>query len=105
MQPRKAREVAIGRAEDQTVFNGYCGEVRIRHEVRVNAGRFKKVTKNFTMAILGLRYPDGIAAKPREYLPPCVRYARGTIEHTWIGGHAQKCEEARPWQSDRCRAV
>ena len=91
-QSREAREVSIRRAENQTVFNGDCGEVRVRHEVRLDAWCFKEFAKNFAMAIRGFRDPRGIAAKPREYLPPCVGYGRGTLEHTWIGGHAQESQ-------------
>ena len=87
------------------MFNGYCGEVRVRHEVCLDAWCFKEFPKNFAMAIRGFRDPHGIAAKPREYLPPCVGYGRGPLEHTWIGGHAQESQQARPRQADRRRAI
>ena len=67
-QSRKAREIAVGGAQDQAVFDGECGKVRIRYEVGLHAGRCEEPAEYFAVPLGGLGNPGPFAAKPVDMM-------------------------------------
>ena len=74
------REIAVGGAENQSMLDRQSGEMGIRDEVRLRAGRFQELAEHIAMPLRRLWYPGYLAGKSCFDLFPCVHHRRSHLE-------------------------
>ena len=87
------------------MFDRQSGEMGIRDEVRLRAGRFQERAEHIAMPLCRLWYPGYLAGKSCFDLFPCVHHRRSHLEDAWIGDDAEKREQTMPRQTDPRGAV
>lgn len=97
----KAREVPVGRTEQEAVLNGECGEVRVLDQIPPYRAVGQQARKDLDMPIARLRDRCTLAIHPRTDLLPGVGDGFRLLEDARVGDYAQERQQAWPGQTDR----
>ena len=102
---RKPREVAIRRAQDQSMLDRKSRKMGVGDQGARHPRRRHQRPEDFGMARSRFGYPGRLAVEPSHDAQPCFRHGSRRSKDPLIGHKSHKSEEADPRQADARRAV
>ena len=105
LQTSKAREIAIRRAQGETVLYRESREMSVRYEVRLHSITCQQCSKNSSVPFPRKRNPDGLTVQPFFHLFPSARESLRPLEDPRICYQPHEAQQARPRQADSCIPV
>ena len=100
-QTVEAGEVTVRRAQNETVFDGERGQMRVGHEIRAAFRLPHQRGEGLLVAFRRQGNPDRLGGEPRLHLPPCRGYRSGAREDARVADDPHEREQAGPRQAYR----
>src|SRR5438874_12737247 len=104
-QSRKACEVAVRRAQNESVLDSKHRKVSVGDEVRLDARQCQEFTEQPGVSLARLRNPRRVTTKPGLYLGPRVGDWLRALEHARVGHQPQERQQTWPGQAHPVRPV